>query len=388
MPASPTLWLTGLAHAKAYRKAHGHLAVPQDWRTKDNYSLGKWITNRRQEAAAGKLDPDRHAALSRLGMMWAPHQAQWEKGLRAAAAYAARFGHLDVPQTFSTSTAFSLGRWLTSRRLECRKGRLAPEKVAALEALGILWEPRAQAWDEAFRQAQAYWRQHRHLLIPHDWRTEDGLELGSWIQVQRKEFRDGTLSAERQAALVKIGMAWNALHSQWALGLAQAQAYRRKHGHLRAPEGHVTPTAFALGKWLRSRRTEHRRGTLAPERVAALEALGIEWSTLESDWQEGLAQAKAWCRAHKRQPLNVPRRYVSPSGFTLGRWLSRQRQEFRAGKLAPERVAALEALRMVWDGRDKPAKAQPGAAQALGSRLAKTTPTRRSTSTTASKTMK
>ena len=38
----------------------------------------------------------------------------------------------------------------------------------------------------------------------------------------------------------------------------------------------------------------------------------------------------------------VPVRYISPDGFRLGGWVSRRRQDYRKGKLSPERVKKLE----------------------------------------------
>jgi hypothetical protein len=67
MPASPARWLTGLAYAKAYRKAHGHLAVPHDWRTEDGLELGSWIHVQRREFRDGTLSAERrqHGACTR-----------------------------------------------------------------------------------------------------------------------------------------------------------------------------------------------------------------------------------------------------------------------------------------------------------------------------------
>ncbi|MFJ2864060.1 helicase associated domain-containing protein [Kitasatospora sp. NPDC087314] len=40
-----------------------------------------------------------------------------------------------------------------------------------------------------------------------------------------------------------------------------------------------------IGQWLVKQRSSYRRGTLAPERVAALDALRIEWDPIEAGWR-------------------------------------------------------------------------------------------------------
>jgi hypothetical protein len=47
----------------------------------------------------------------------------------------------------------------------------------------------------------------------------------------------------------------------------------------------------------------------------------------------------------------VPAKYIDPSGLALGGWVTNRRTEYRKGALSPERIAALDALGMVWRAR-------------------------------------
>ena len=44
----------------------------------------------------------------------------------------------------------------------------------------------------------------------------------------------------------------------------------------------------------------------------------------------------------------VPHGYKVASGFALGRWISRQRREYKKDQLTPERIQRLDELRFVW----------------------------------------
>ena len=72
-------------------------------------------------------------------------------------------------------------------------------------------------------------------------------------------------------------------------------------------------------------------GSLTPERIARLDALGMEWNNKwEASWERHYAAAQEYYREHGN--LEVPARYVSPDGTALGSWLVHQRQQ-RAGHL-------------------------------------------------------
>ncbi|GHD20263.1 helicase [Streptomyces finlayi] len=94
-----------------------------------------------------------------------------------------------------------------------------------------------------------------------------------------------------------------------------------------------------------------------PAEVARFVALRVLHP--ETDyWRSGLAAAIRYAEeVAKNGELKVPYDYVTPAewapgGFPLGTWLKRQRADYRAGDLAPERVRELEKLGVVWSHQD------------------------------------
>ncbi len=61
----------------------------------------------------------------------------------------------------------------------------------------------------------------------------------------------------------------------------------------------------------------------------------------EARWREGLAQLRAYIRAHDG---TVPHTRLVVEGFPLGRWAARQRERYWANRLSLEQRAALEML--------------------------------------------
>jgi hypothetical protein len=139
--------------------------------------------------------------------------------------------------------------------------------------------------------------------------------------------------------------------SPFALGLGALEEFVEQHGHARVPDAHVAEAGFNLGAWCSRRRQEWKRGRLAAERVAALDALGFVWDPLVDDWQRGLAALEEFVR--RQGDARVPQAFVTDTGLKLGNWCSNRRQQRKRGRLAAEWIAALDALGFVWESRPR-----------------------------------
>jgi hypothetical protein len=83
--------------------------------------------------------------------------------------------------------------------------------LAALAALGMIWEPRLAGWERGIAAARRYHRQHGDLNVPHAYQDADGYRLGAWLLHQRQlrsGIKQGGLPPERVSALNELGMRW------------------------------------------------------------------------------------------------------------------------------------------------------------------------------------
>ncbi len=345
-------WRRGLAAAQGFHAQHGHLRVSRSMRY-DGINLGLWVQTRRQEYRRGDLTRERRFELDSLGMIWDPFEDDWQQGMAAARIYCEGRGDLRVPQKYRSPEGFRLGTWIFSRRMEHKSGRLSAERVAELDALGMVWEPHEETWQRGLRSARRYHDEHGDLRIPKKHVEPDGFRLGSWLDNRRMEHRAGKLSARRIAMLEALGISWVPWESDWQQGLAAARAYAAEHGDLRTHGNYVTPDGIKLGRWLQGRRRAWRKGILPPEHCAELNELGMVWIPDERGdaWQRAYAAAAKY-RASKGDLL-VPQSYETADGFALGAWISNQRTLRRREELSAGRVAGLEALGMVWDALDE-----------------------------------
>jgi superfamily II DNA or RNA helicase len=270
----------------------------------------------------------------------------WWEGYGAATAYHAAHGHLGIAVDHRTDTGYPLGRWLHHQRKARRSGVLTTARIAALDSLGMLWDPRGTRWQAGLAHAIAFREREGHLRVAPEYLASDGYPLGPWIRYQRKQHQAGRLDPDRTATLAALGIEWTPYESMWQRGITAAIAYHAHHGHLQVPDDHVEADGYRLGQFVVAQRMLYKRGTLAPDRVAALEAAGMIWNSHEHRFNHGLAVAARHRRAHG--DLIVSNGYRTAEGYRLGAWLKRQRARLRAGELPASRIRALDDLSPTW----------------------------------------
>ncbi|WP_331731087.1 Helicase associated domain protein [Streptomyces phaeochromogenes] len=271
----------------------------------------------------------------------APKSAEWRSGLKAARRYHRTHHHLDVPQTYEDLASYPLGRWLTWQRHLHTTGTLDPARGQALERLGIIWNPRQQAFERGLAHATAYAARHGHLAAPVD-EIHDTFPLGRWLASQRTRARN--LTPQRTAALTALDRWWN---PPWPT--TWQRAYHAARLGLEQTEN-----AARAGEWLTAQRTQADR--LHPGQHHLLKELGsglpdttataahdTRMPARERAFQLGLAAARAF---HEREGhLDVPQRHIehlADEPVRLGQWLSNLRR--RRSRLSPQRQAMLTEL--------------------------------------------
>lgn len=177
-------------------------------RTDDGFRLGAWVTNRRSPHGKAMLSPKRVAELDALGMVWDYSADVWRRGLAASSIYRDGSGHLLMPDRFITDDGFALGSWISIQRTRRRRGHLSDDEIAALDALGMVWDAREWRWQTALAEARVYLAAHGHLRVPLRHITETGLRLGACLNRVRADGRAGRLTMERVAALDELGIVW------------------------------------------------------------------------------------------------------------------------------------------------------------------------------------
>lgn len=348
--------------AKNYYTRNGNLEVPYKYKTADGYSLGHWILTQKRVRTGdtpGILSAERIAKLDEIGMVWSGYRdIAWERNFEAAKEYYATFGNLNVVARYVTKTGLNLGAWIARLRIlrknQSQQRYLTPERIQALDEIGMVWDVADHLWQQYYGACLTYYNAHGNLNIPAKYITADGLRLGVWIntirsayQVKRPDYR---LLPEQINALDELGMVWDKRRDRlWEKGYTEALEYRRTNGNLDVPSAFRTADGYALGKWISRQRDNSE---LAPKRKALLDDIGMIWSKPDS-WETRYALAKAYYDAHGN--LDMPGNYVT-GGIWLGKWLNEQQQIYqgkRKGKrLTAAQIEQLNRIGMSWEHRN------------------------------------
>jgi len=138
-----------------------------------------------------------------------------------------------------------------------------------------------------------------------------------------------------------------ALTDSYETGVAHLRSYVAREGHANVPQESVTDDGFNLGSWVSHCRRGRTAGTLSLAKVAELDALGMVWDSLESDYRIGVDHLRDYTAAQGH--AGVPQESVTDDGFKLGVWVASRRRDRQVGRLSAARITELDALGMVWN---------------------------------------
>jgi len=342
----PNLWDERLAILQAHHAEHGRL--PDDDTDPD---VAQIISAFRTARTNGRLDKRFVVALDEMGVTG--KSGQWWRGYAHLVDFHAREGHAMVPSRFVVEgDGFTLGSWLVTARAQHRLGELAADRVAALDELGVVYDARTAAWEDAYQVAKAFHAEQGHLR-PAKGYAQDGVTLSTWLLYQRKLHTEGTLDPQRRERLDAIGMQWQVVYTTQER-LAQLRDHHREHGRL--PTSRSNKQLYAVLSTFRAMR---ERGDLPPEDISALDELGMRWEIKKAarshtqaptTWEAGIAAATSF--QHRHGHLDVrPSDPPAPGHPTvdLSAWIRKVRTAHSRSELPQDQVDQLDSLGMIWN---------------------------------------
>jgi Transposase, Mutator family/Helicase associated domain len=284
--------------------------------------------------------------------------AVWELGRDSARRYRDEHGDLDVRSRYCGPDRFYLGWWLGKQRTLRESGLLLPDRIEALDELGMIWEHPTHSIEYRLRVARGYADRHGHL-VPRDDETHGGIHLGRWMAERRREARHRTVPLCYERALNEIYPWWRA--ARWGTAWHHTYAAARLaacRGKLPFPDRQPDSDDPPLTRWLDGQIGRPFR--LDPDQHDLLGALQLDHPLAlllrrprsSAGWffLRGLHAAFAFWRSN--QHLDVPPGHLGlPLGprrgpIQLARWLDGCRRG--PEHLTEDQRKALEALDMRW----------------------------------------
>jgi len=229
-------------------------------------------------------------------------------------------------------------------------------------------------WNHRFDELRRYKVDHGNLNVP---RSYGGTLLSAWVDEQRsnyqlmKEGKPSSMTDDRIRQLESIGFQWSnddillkeakggqTFEEKWNERFHELEAYKAKHGHC-----NVSTKSGKLGNWVKRQREQYRlskegkSSSMTDERVQKLELIGFQWYNIGEMSQRGKSYEVIWnVMFHELEAYKVKHGHcnVQQSSGKLGRWVNKQRKQYRSfkeGKSSPmtdERVRQLESIGFQW----------------------------------------
>jgi len=301
-------------------------------------------------------------------------ETSWDVCFKEFVKYVEEYGTTRIPRRYVTNDGFLLGKWLQRQRGKYKNGKLSRDRVAMLEEYGINWE---SVSDERFnrnvKRLKEYWNAYGDLNVPRSYRTANGSRLGEWCANTRIRYEEGELSQERIKILEELGFSWEQPDYFWERGYKHLKEYFERHGNIKVPTKYICDDGYKLGSWLNTQRKVRKgkvSGVLTKEKIDKLDELGMVWDITPvrkpkkqkqvrikkekipkenkyiKNYESMLKEYKKYVTTNN--DVLVPLSFVTDDGKKLGKWLARQRNAYRNGRLEEWRIRALEDIGMEW----------------------------------------
>ena len=331
--------------------------------------LKRWMLTQRQAKKRGDLEPEREKRLTSIGFEWEPYASRWEKMFDALRQFHADHGDCRVSAGWSENPV--LANWVGVQRARKLDGKLSPERIAALDALGFAWRlgefsgtrSPQEAWKTMLKRLTAFHAEHKHAAVPQVYPSDK--KLGWWVTTQRRKYRKQKLADWQIARLNELSFDWGGgrkggrprtnipkplsgekplTGEKYFETMFQALIeYKQEHGDCLVPQRFRENRKLA--EWVSEQRMAYNREGLAPERVRRLCEIGFEWDPVNTRWEEMFQQLVEFKKEHNH--TNVPQR--SGKYKELGTWVRNQRGAKRDKRpIMVERAKRLDEIGFVW----------------------------------------
>ena len=262
----------------------------------------------------------------------------WERRLRDYVIFRNKNGQ-EPSLAGKTNEEQSLAQWVTKQRSFWKSGQLSFKREEQLRSIGFVFDTIEAVWQDNLRAYTQFTNANGREPSRHSKADEEKL-LANWKARQRDLWRKETLSPKREEQLLVAGFVFEPFDANWQSVLRDYFAFKNQHGREPSHTG-KTNEELILARWSNVQRSTWKRGTLPPRRERQLLLLGFDFDPYETVWQQHRRDYIAFKNEHGRDPTS---RGKAKNEKPLADWACRQRELWRKGRLATERVEQLQAV--------------------------------------------
>lgn len=181
------------------------------------------------------------------------------------------------PKERETYKSTNIGAWVMTQRSADRKGILSAERKQKLLEAGFVFvlDPQDAEWQNNYQLYTEFKCQFGEE--PKIGETFKGINLGNWVNHQRKSFKKGILTEDRKQNLLKAGFVFDRYESEWLNFYQYYIDFKKEFGH--EPKDGEAYRGLKIGSWVSRQKQSFKKGTLSAERTQKLLEAGFVFTS-------------------------------------------------------------------------------------------------------------
>lgn len=192
---------------------------------------------------------------------------KWKQNFQLLLEYKNKHKHVKVPRHFPV-----LGDLVNTQRIAASNDLLSDCCMARSDSIGFVWIKFGTRFMRLFKGLLAFQlKNNGSTNVPFKFIDEEGCKLGDWVCLQRRLYREGTLSEDKIALLESIGFGWHMVDCCWMEMYHRLVAWEQKYGTTHVPQ--ESRLDSKLGHWVPKQRMSCKQN-----RVDLLNEIGFIWS--------------------------------------------------------------------------------------------------------------
>lgn len=161
---NPDNWESRFNLVKQYYEEHGNINISQK-EVIQGIWLGKWIVSQKKSMESGKLTNEQIEMLKTLPMEEVGRKDnRWWSMYEEARKYYLKFGHLNVPMDYITSSGKKLSDWIIRQRRNYKLGKMPLEHKEKLDDIGFVWDIKGKLSEDCDYKKVGNLFMHKDLL--------------------------------------------------------------------------------------------------------------------------------------------------------------------------------------------------------------------------------
>jgi len=150
----------------------------------------------------------------------------WNQMYELLENYKSREGNCNVPKRHKEN-GVNLGEWLGTQRERKKAENIDSSYTKRLEEIGVVWDLRLEQWNHMYELLNDYKLREGDCNVPQN-HEENGMNLGTWLNTQRDDKKNGNIDSSYAERLEDIGVVWDVLLDKWNQKYELLKEYKRR----------------------------------------------------------------------------------------------------------------------------------------------------------------